>query len=85
MAESALAQLQDRLFRVTELFQALRQENAGLKGEIQQIKQDLEELTKEIQLKSQRMKQFEQDRLRIQSRADRILKNVATLEDRTGG
>lgn len=83
MAETALSRLQDRLFRVTEIFRTLQQENAGLKQQIQDLTQDLEELKKDNDAKQELMERLENDRLKIRTRVETILKQIATLEEPT--
>jgi predicted RNase H-like nuclease (RuvC/YqgF family) len=85
VAESPFALLHDRLFRVREFVQALQSENMNLRKEIRQLKQDLEEFEKENDSKRQLVRRFEHNRLKIRSRVEKILQNIATLEEPTGG
>ena len=84
VAEGSLAFLHDRLFQVSELVQALRSENVNLQKEIRQLKKDLEELKTENVSKSQLVRRLEHNRLKIQSRVEKVLQNVTTLEERAG-
>ena len=84
VAESSLALLHDRLFQVSELVQALRSENVNLQKEIRQLTKDLEELKKANVSKSQLVRRLEHNRLKIQSRVEKVLQNVTTLEERAG-
>lgn len=84
-AESALTHLQDRLLRVVELVQALQSENTRLKQEFQQLRQELEELKNADQAKSDLLERLQNDRLNIRSRVERIVRNLAALEEPTRG
>lgn len=85
MAKSDLAHLHDRLGQVIELIQALQSENVNLRQEVQQLRQDLEELKRENNSKSQLVERFENNRHKIRSRVENVLRNVATLEEQTRG
>lgn len=83
MAETALCRLQDRLFRVREIFRTLQEENASLKQRIQELTRDLEELKKDNDAKQELMERLENDRLKIRTRVETILKQIAILEEPT--
>jgi acetyl-CoA carboxylase alpha subunit len=85
VAKSDLAHLHDRLGQVIELIQALQSENVNLRQEVQQLRQDLEELKRENNSKSQLVERFENNRHKIRSRVENVLRNVATLEEQTRG
>jgi acetyl-CoA carboxylase alpha subunit len=85
VAKSDLAHLHDRLGQVIELIQALQSENVNLRQEVQQLRQDLEELKRENNSKSQLVERFENSRHKIRSRVENVLRNVATLEEQTRG
>ncbi|MDA2929281.1 hypothetical protein MYX84_04925 [Acidobacteria bacterium AH-259-O06] len=81
MSENALAQLESRVVRVVQLLRSLQTENRSLREEIQQLRKDLEEIKEDKKIKNQRIEQFEDDRLRIRSRVEKIMRKVRTLEE----
>lgn len=80
VAESVLAHLHDRVIQVCERIKTLHGENVNLRREIQQLREDLEELKKENDSKSRLVERFEDNRLKIRSRVEGILRSMATLE-----
>ncbi|MGH9339958.1 MAG: hypothetical protein ACRD1R_10330 [Acidobacteriota bacterium] len=81
MSENSLAHLEQSLCQVLDLLKALQAENEDLNKEIQELKQHLEELKEANQLKSQQIERFESDRLKIRSRVEKIVRNIADLEE----
>ncbi len=69
------------VLKLVERVNDLQAENTDLRQEIQQLKQDLEELNKENQTNNLLIERFERDRLEIRSRVERVIRQVATLDD----
>ena len=63
------------------LLGSLQGENKTLKEEIEQLKRSLEEIKGENNHKGKLIKQFENDRLRIQTRVEKIMGKVIALEE----
>ena len=62
-----------------QLLGSLQGENKTLKEEIEQLKRSIEEINGENNYKSKLIKQFKSDRLKIQSRVDKIMEKVIAL------
>ena len=62
-----------------QLLGSLQGENKILKEEIEQLKRSIEEIKGENNYKSKLIKQFKSDRLKIQSRVDKIMEKVIAL------
>jgi len=62
-----------------QLLGSLQSENKTLKEEIEQLKRSIEEIKGENNYKSKLIKQFKSDRLKIQSRVDKIMEKVIAL------
>ena len=62
-----------------QLLGSLQSENKTLKEEIEQLKRSIEEIKGENNYKSKLIKQFKNDRLKIQSRVDKIMEKVIAL------
>ena len=62
-----------------QLLGSLQGENKTLKEEIEQLKRSIEEIKGENNYKSKLIKQFKSDRLKIQSRVDKIMEKVIAL------
>ena len=63
------------------LLGSLQGENKTLKEEIEQLKRSLEEIKGENNHKGTLIKQFKNDRLKIQSRVEKIMEKVIALEE----
>ena len=62
-----------------QLLGSLQGENKTLKEEIEQLKRSIEEIKGENNYKSKLIKQFKSDRLKIQSRVDKVMEKVIAL------
>ena len=62
-----------------QLLGSFQGENKTLKEEIEQLKRSIEEIKGENNYKSKLIKQFKSDRLKIQSRVDKIMEKVIAL------
>ncbi len=62
-----------------QLLGSLQSENKTLKEEIENLKRSIEEIKGENNYKSKLIKQFKSDRLKIQSRVDKIMEKVIAL------
>ena len=63
------------------LLGSLQGENKTLKEEIEQLKRSLDEIKGENNHKGKLIKQFKNDRLKIQSRVEKIMEKVIALEE----
>ncbi len=79
--EKALDQLETRVIQAVQLLSSLQKEVRTLEEEIQKLRTSLEEVKKDNKLKNQVLKQFRNDRLRIQSRVEQALSKVIALEE----
>ena len=64
-----------------QLLGSLQSENKTLKEEMKQLKRSFEEIKGENNYKGQLIKQFKNDRLKIQSRLENIMEKVIALEE----
>ncbi len=64
-----------------QLLGSLQSENKTLKEEMEQLKRSLEEIKGENHYKGKLIKQFENDRLKIQSRVEKVMEKVIALEE----
>lgn len=64
-----------------QLLGSLQSENKTLKEEMKQLKRSFEEIEGENNYKGQLIKQFKNDRLKIQSRVENIMEKVIALEE----
>jgi len=62
-----------------QLLGSLQSENKTLKEEIEQLKRNIEEIKGENNYQGKLIKQFKNDRLKIQSRVDKIMEKVIAL------
>ena len=62
-----------------QLLGSLQGENKTLKEEIEQLKRNIEEIKGENNYQGKLIKQFKNDRLKIQSRVDKIMEKVIAL------
>ncbi len=79
MSIEALDNLESRVMDAVQLLGSLQGENKTLKEEIEQLKRSIEEIKGENNYKGKLIKQFENDRLKIQSRVDKIMEKVIAL------
>ncbi|MEE2839674.1 MAG: cell division protein ZapB [Acidobacteriota bacterium] len=79
MSKEALDKLESRVMDAVQLLGSLQGENKTLKEEIEQLKRSIEEIKGENNYKSKLIKQFKSDRLKIQSRVDKIMEKVIAL------
>ena len=79
MSIEALDNLESRVMDAVQLLGSLQSENKTLKEEIEQLKRSIEEIKGENNYKSKLIKQFKSDRLKIQSRVDKIMEKVIAL------
>jgi FtsZ-binding cell division protein ZapB len=75
----ALDNLESRVMEAVQLLGSLQSENKTLKEEIERLKRSIEEIKGENNYKSKLIKQFKSDRLKIQSRVDKIMEKVIAL------
>ena len=79
MSKEALDKLESRVLDAVQLLGSLQGENKTLKEEIEQLTRSIEEIKGENNYKSKLIKQFKSDRLKIQSRVDKIMEKVIAL------
>ena len=79
MSKEALDKLESRVLDAVQLLGSLQGENKILKEEIEQLTRSIEEIKGENNYKSKLIKQFKSDRLKIQSRVDKIMEKVIAL------
>ena len=63
-----------------QLLSSLQSENKTLKEEIEQLKRSFETIKGENNYQGKLVKQFKNDRLKIQSRVEKIMEKVIALE-----
>jgi len=80
MSTEILEQLEGRIEQAVDLLSRAHGEKKKLLEEIQQLKQNLEEVTRESKYKDQLIKQLRGDRVKVRSRVERILERVVALE-----
>lgn len=81
MSNEALDNLESRVMDAVQLLGSLQSENKTLKEEMKQLKRSFEEIKGENNYKGQLIKQFKNDRLKIQSRVENIMEKVIALEE----
>ena len=81
MSIEALDNLESRVMEAVQLLGSLQSENKTLKEEMKQLKRSFEEIKGENNYKGQLIKQFKNDRLKIQSRVENIMEKVIALEE----
>ncbi len=79
MPEAVFLRLESSLIEVVQFLRRLQNENENLQQEIRKLKKEVEELTKHNQAESQVIEGFENDRLRIRARVERLLASISTL------
>ena len=80
MSTKALDDLESRVMDAARLLSSLQSANSDLKEEIEQLKNSLEKAKGENNYKSKLIKQLNDDRLEIQSRAKKVMEKVVALE-----
>jgi len=81
VSNEALDNLESRVMDAVQLLGSLQSENKTLKEEMKQLKRSFEEIKGENNYKGQLIKQFKNDRLKIQSRVENIMEKVIALEE----
>jgi FtsZ-binding cell division protein ZapB len=81
VSTEALDKLEGCVEDAVQLLGSLQSENKTLKEEIEQLKKSLEEINGENNYKGTLIKQFKNDRLKIQSRVEQIMAKVISLEE----
>jgi len=64
-----------------QLLGSLQSENKTLKEEIEQLKRSFEEIKGENDYKGKLINQFKNNRLKIQSRVEKVMEKVTALEE----
>lgn len=80
MSTKALDDLESRVMDAARLLSSLQSANSDLKEEIEQLQNSLEKANGENNYKSKLIKQLNDDRLEIQSRAKKVMEKVVALE-----
>jgi FtsZ-binding cell division protein ZapB len=81
VSNEALDKLEGCVEDAVQLLGSLQRENKTLKEEIEQLKRSLEGINGENHYKGTLIKQFKNDRLKIQSRVEQIMAKVISLEE----
>ncbi len=81
VAEKALDQLETRVTQAVQLLSGLQREVRTLEEEVHKLRKSLEEVKTDNKLRSQVIKQFRNDRLRVRSRVEQALRKVIALEE----
>lgn len=78
-----LAHLEDRLYRVSEVFKSLQKENEYLRGQVAALNTRIRHLTAEKQQRSEEMRQLEEQREQVRKKLEQVMGTLALLEART--
>jgi FtsZ-binding cell division protein ZapB len=81
MSNKSLDQLEARVTQVVQLVSSLQTEKKTLEEEVEKLRRNADKIKEEKSTKDQLVKQFENDRLRIRSRVEKIVKKVVALEE----
>lgn len=81
MSTEALDNLESRVRAAVQLLGSLQSENKTLKEEIEQLKRSFEEIKGENDYKGKLINQFKNNRLKIQSRVEKVMEKVTALEE----
>ena len=81
VSNKSLDQLESRVTQVVQLVSSLQTENKVLEEEVEKLRRNVEEVKKDNSTKNQLIKQFKNDRLKIQSRVENIMEKVIALEE----
>ena len=81
MSNKSLDQLEARVTQVVQLVSSLQTEKKTLEEEVDKLRRNADKIKEEKSTKDQLVKQFENDRLRIRSRVEKIVKKVVALEE----
>ena len=76
-----LDQLEARVTQVVQLVNSLQTEKKTLEEEVEKLRRNVEEVKKDNSTKDRLIKTFENDRLKIRSRVEKIAEKVVTLEE----
>jgi chromosome segregation ATPase len=80
LATDELNQLEARVVKMLELLTQVKAENEALKEEVRVARHQLEDARRAADEKDQLIQKFEDDRLRIRSRVEKIIERVDSLE-----
>jgi len=83
-SEEVLLQLDERLSRVVQRLKVLDTENIGVKKEIEVLRKELEEASKENVTKDRQIKRLNQDRLKIRTGIEHIVQKIDALDEPIG-
>lgn len=83
-AEEVLLQLEERLSWVVQRLRVLDTENIGVKREIEVLRKELEEASKENLTKDQKIKRLNQDRLKIRTGIEHVVQKIDALDEPIG-
>ena len=81
-AVERFAHLEDRIFRVVEVFKALKKETNYLRRENMALKEEILKLKEEVGTNSQHMDRLQSEREEIKNRVKRVLSPLSILESR---
>ena len=81
VSNKSLDQLESRVTQVVHLVSSLQTENKVLEEEVEKLRRNVEEVKKDNSTKDRLIKTFENDRLKIRSRVEKIAEKVVTLEE----
>ena len=81
VSNKSLDQLESRVTQVAQLVSSLQTENKALEEEVEKLRRNVKEVTKDNSTKNQLIKQFKNDRLRIRSRVEKIAEKVVAVEE----
>jgi FtsZ-binding cell division protein ZapB len=81
VSTEALDNLESRVRAAVQLLGSLQSENKTLKEEIEQLKRSFEEIKGENDYKGKLINQFKNNRLKIQSRVEKVMEKVTALEE----
>ena len=81
VSNKSLDQLESRVTQVVQLVSSLQTENKVLEEEVEKLRRNVEEVKKDNSTKDQLIKQFQNDRIRIRSRVEKIAEKVVALEE----
>lgn len=72
--------LEDRIYRVVEVFKALKKENNYLRRENMALKEEILKLRQEVDSNTQRLDRLQNEREEIKSRVKKVLNTLSLLE-----
>lgn len=74
--------LEDRIFRVVEIFKSLKKENNFLRRENMALKEDILKFKQELENKAHHLDRLQHEREEIKNRVKRVLNTLSMLEQR---